>query len=140
MSSSGDDLLTDEELALYAERQRVQKEEPRSKRRSLKRVGTRVERIIARALDAIPRVRARRIPGSGAFESLPHDVVATWGDRDTAFEVKAWKTSGWKTLEKWRGGADVLVLWELHHPDRARVYMDWESYLALVASQAQEER
>lgn len=137
--SSSDDLVTAEELALYAERQRVLEEEKPRKRKNVKRVGTRVERIVARALDAIPRVRARRIPGSGAFESLPHDVVATWGDRDTAFEVKARKTSGWKTLEKWRGGADVLVLWELHHPDRARVYMDWESYLALVASQAQED-
>ncbi len=63
--SSSDDLVTAEELALYAERQRVQEEQKPRKRKNVKRVGTRVERIVARALDAIPRVRARRIPGSG---------------------------------------------------------------------------
>ena len=135
------DLVTYEEMAMQAERQRVSLVSvatPPKKRKNMKAVGTRVERIISKMLEAIPGVRAHRVPGSGSFESMPHDVIATWGGRETTFECKARRTSGWKTLEKWRDGSDVLVLWEINHPDRARVFIDLDHYVSLVASAAQE--
>ena len=118
---------------MEAERQKA-KPPPPKKRKKVKRVGTRVERIVSKMLGKLPGVRAWRVPGSGSFESLPHDVIAKVGDLELTHEVKARQKRMAKNLETLRAGSDVLVMWHLNNPDNARVYMDLTMYLRLVAA------
>lgn len=84
--------------------------------KSAKRKGTNKERLLARLFDGLRNVRAHRNPGSGAFMGLPHDVSIRLEHRDgfTDFtaEVKARRDGrGFVQLERWKGQADLLVLW-----------------------------
>lgn len=115
-----------------ADREAKRKARPKG-RRNLARVGKRVERIISKRFRALG-FRSRRVPGSGSIEGTEDGDVLLWLDGlgKIEHEVKARNESGWKTLERWRDGADVLVLWELGHPDRARVFMELALYEALL--------
>ena len=75
-----------------------------------KRKGSRVEREIVKLLEGA-QLRARRQPLSGALQDFPHDVSADTRLGTLIFEVKARREgSGFQTLDRWKGKADVLVL------------------------------
>ena len=118
------DLLTDEERAAHMAEsvETPARREKRVKRRNLSRVGKTQERAVVKLLQAIPGIRARRVPGSGSIEGTEDcDILiglldTDWaGVRTLTTEVKARKVSGWKTLVKWRSGADILVLVEMQN-------------------------
>ena len=101
------------------------------KARSAKRKGTRLEQEVVKAfLDA--GIPARRQPGSGIYADFPHDVEITPGDKRYIVECKARK-SGFATLDRWRGHADLLVI----KPDRKEplVYMPISVLASLVGSE-----
>ena len=108
------------------------------------RKGARTERMVAKSLDAIPGVRAHRVPGSGSFASTEDaDVVVTLPDgRRLLVEAKVRRTSGWKTLDGWLGGCDVLVL-QLdqqgvgEQKPEARVFMKWQVFESLIRRQGE---
>ncbi len=109
------DLVTPaEELADDARRaaRSMEREEARAVRRvrNTSRKGKRGERVAAALLERWGGL-ARRQPGSGRYDGLPHDAVGVFagGERVTA-EAKQFRNSKWKTLEKMRAGADLLVL------------------------------
>ncbi len=142
MKAHPSDMVTEaEELAYQAES--VQTPERRLQRLSRKntaQMGKREERAIVKLLESAG-VRSRRVPGSGSIEGLDHDVLFWAQDTEYSIEVKARKTSGWKTLEKWRAGADILVLVEMQQsPGQAkpqpRVYLDWDLFARLLAGYA----
>ena len=74
---------------------------------SAKAKGRRLEQQVVDELTAIG-FECRRQPGSGIYQGFDHDVVLERG-RPFIIECKSRK-EGWKTLERWRGKADVLVL------------------------------
>ena len=92
--------------------------------RSAKRKGTRVEREFVNIAKA-EGLDAHRVPGSGAFEGLPNDVVIE-GHR---CECKARK-NGWATMERWIAGSDALLL----KPDRSpsMVVMWWDDWIQML--------
>lgn len=148
------DLVTPEEEAL--ERARIaefnlspegqQRRERSVAGRKHKRKGDRVERHIVELLELIPGVRARRQPGSGALEAFPHDLELRL-EADEAWrmsgEVKARKGGvGFKQLERWRAGADVLILArDQERPGQKRpdpdVFLSWELFSELLEAKAE---
>lgn len=93
------------------------------KARSAKAKGARLEKKI---VDLFRRhgFKSRKQPGSGIYQSFPHDVyVETPRGRPLILEAKKWK-NGWRTGDKARGQADVLVI--------ERDYGEPMAYLPLV--------
>lgn len=76
---------------------------------SAKAKGTRLEKWCAAQLNKIGW-KARRQPGSGIYQSFPHDVsaIAPNGDK-YILECKSWK-NGWRTGDKALGAADMLII------------------------------
>ena len=100
--------------------------------RSQKQKGYRVERKIVKMLEA-EGIKARRQPKSGAILWMPHDVVAEImeeGLKDT-IEVKARKSGeGFKTLKRWKGLADILMLVE--DREQPTVVVSWIYFIQLI--------
>lgn len=135
-------MVTPAELRADAERRAKREAEKAAKRaarpkgrRNLARAGKRVEQIIRRRLEALG-MRARRVPGSGSMAGTEDSDVLHWTDAlgKTEIEVKARGESGWKVLDRWLGGSDVLVLWLFNRPDRARVFMPLTVYERMLAA------
>lgn len=78
-----------------------------------KRKGTRKENDTVKWLQK-KGLKAKRVPGSGAFEGLPGDVLIDMRSfgfpHDLQCEVKA-RESGLKMLAKWLGNNDILFIW-----------------------------
>ena len=92
-----------------------------------KQKGTRVEYKIVKLLEK-EGIYSRRQPMSGALFGLPHDVVVKiphLGEMN--IEVKARKGgTGFKTLARWIGSADMLMLVEdFQEP---KVVMSWRTF------------
>ena len=138
------DMVTEAELAatmaesVETPERRIQ----RLQRKNTAQMGKREERAIVKLLESAG-VRARRVPGSGSIEGLDHDVLFWAQDTEYSIEVKARKKSGWKTLERWRAGADILVLVEMQQSPgetkpSPRVFMDWELFADLLGAYARD--
>ena len=134
------DLLTDEERAAHMAEsvETPERREDRVRRKNMTRMGKREELAVVALLEAIPGIRARRVPGSGSIEGTePCDVLLSIDDRVLNVEVKSRKVSGWKTLVKWRDGNDILVLQEMQNlpgqkkPD-AEVLIGWRLFAWLL--------
>jgi len=103
---------------------------------SAKRKGSRIELEVAKALDAIPGVSARKTPLSGAMGGVwSGDIrcaIRSTGE-DFVVEVKARK-NGFKVLDGWLEGNDVLVV----RADRSdpRVYLTWDAFAGLLEAAA----
>lgn len=101
------------------------------------RIGKDDEREIVKDLEK-RGYRARRQPGSGnRAVDLQHDAV--WQDSPVGrlhVESKYRRDSQWKTLEKYRAGADILTVRcdnRLADQNGQRmVFMSWELFLDLV--------
>ncbi len=79
------------------------------KARSAKAKGTKLEKYVESEFSKIGW-RARRQPGSGIYQSFPHDVAVESPSGDEYIvECKSWK-HGWRTGEKALGAADILVI------------------------------
>ena len=133
-----DDLVTPEEdrADAAARAARAEEKAKRAPKVNTTRKGKRGERTTVKLFEAVG-IPARRQPRSGSIEGLPHDVIATLADGHLSVEVKRRKTSGWKTLEKWRDGADVLVLIEDQQEvgvpaPEPRVYLPWSVLRRLI--------
>lgn len=100
------------------------------KPRSAKAKGTKLERQIVQELRDVG-VDVRRQPGSGIYADFPHDVWFRLGERRYVIECKA-RREGHRTLDRWKGAADVLVIRADRSP--ANVYMTMELFLDLIAS------
>jgi hypothetical protein len=99
------------------------------KPRSAKAKGTRLEKWVAEQLNKIGW-KARRQPGSGIYDSFPHDVyaVSPTGDR-FIIEAKSWK-HGWRTGDKALGQADILVIKRDY--GKPCVYMSFDIFAQLT--------
>ena len=96
---------------------------------SAKAKGLRLEKKVeARLLAA--GLRARRQPGSGIYSAFPHDVALDLpGVGPLIIECKKRK-EGHKTLDKWLGKGDLLVIEKDH--GEPKVYMDWTLFEQMV--------
>ena len=110
------------------------------KARSAKAKGNKLEKWLVTEFERMG-LKARRQPGSGAFEAFPHDVEAILHDGSRLLcEAKQRKSSAWATGDRWIGSADVLVV-RLDAPrpfdptPEPRVYMSWSTFCRLVADQ-----
>lgn len=94
-----------------------------------KQKGTRVEHKVRKLFEELG-IKARRQPMSGAIPGLPHDVYAdVMGG--LSVECKARKgAKGFVTMEKWQGGADLLVL--VSDYQEPRVQMRWRKFKELL--------
>ena len=73
---------------------------------------------------------AKRQPLSGALKDFPHDIAVV--NPNCILEVKARKTgSGFKTLHKWIGRADALILKEDREDCLVAVKIDYFIQLLL---------
>ena len=100
------------------------------KARSKKAKGTRLEKWLADKFKSIG-LESEKQPGSGAFHGHPKDVWVIINDDKWIAECKARANGeGFKTLDGWLEGADILVL----RADRSepRVYLRWEMFARLV--------
>ncbi len=80
------------------------------KPRSRKAKGGRFEAKVAKLLDAIPGWAARKQPGSGIYQSHPHDVYAVDPlGRSWVVECKKRKAP-LATVERWLGQASILFV------------------------------
>lgn len=88
------------------------------KARSAKAKGTKLEKEVCGWLQDVGEIR--RQPGSGIYADFPHDNEFRFCGHRFILECKARK-EGHRTLDRWRGMADVLVI----KPDRQEpsVYM-----------------
>ena len=122
-----------------AARQRHAREQERAAKRprvNTSRKGKKGERATVKLFEA-EGMPARRQPRSGSIEGLPHDVIVTLDDGQLTVEVKQRRTSGWKKLDRWRDGADVLVLLEdqqeVGQPaPEPKVFMPWSVLRRLI--------
>ena len=92
-----------------------------------KRKGTRVEYKIVKLLEK-EGIYSRRQPMSGALFGLPHDVVVRipqMGDLNIEVKARAGGT-GFKTLARWIGSADLLMLVEDF--EEPKVVMSWRTF------------
>lgn len=79
------------------------------KARSRKAKGSRLETKVMKAFEAMGW-KARKQPGSGIYQSFPHDVYAEHPEHGPiTIECKKWK-HGWRTGDKAMGQADALVI------------------------------
>jgi hypothetical protein len=77
-----------------------------------KRKGYRVEAKLVKELNK-GGIECRRQPMSGAIQDFPHDIEIR--EPRMTIEVKARANGeGFKTLERWKGGADILALHKDH--------------------------
>ncbi len=91
--------------------------------------GSRVEREAVRALSVLGE--AEKVPLSGALENYPGDVWWFLGEEKLIIEVKARKDGkGFTQLNKWKKGADMLLLKE-NYKD-FMVYISLEKMLELI--------
>lgn len=120
-----------------------QRREDRVRRKNMTKMGKREELAVVKLLEAIPGIGARRVPGSGSIEGTEDcDVLLrvahlTGDGRTLTTEVKARKKSGWKTLVRWRSGADVLVLVEMQQEPgqkkpQPEVLLGWDLFSWLL--------
>ena len=92
-----------------------------------KRKGTRVEYKIVKLLEK-EGLYSRRQPMSGALIGLPHDVVVKvphLGELNIEVKARAGGT-GFKTLARWIGSADLLMLVE--DREDPKVVMSWRTF------------
>lgn len=99
------------------------------KARSAKAKGTRLEAWVVQQLKEAGIDTARRQPGSGIYSDFPHDVFFHLDGRRYVVECKARK-EGHRTLDKWKGLADVLIIRADRSPPN--VYMTMELFLDLL--------
>lgn len=94
-----------------------------------------MEKWVASAFAALGWKHSRRQPGSGIYDSFPHDNVATFKEKQYIIECKARKEPH-KTLERWLGAADILVV----RADRGEphVYLPWRVW-AQIAFEEEED-
>ena len=93
------------------------------KPRSAKAKGTRLEKDIAAMIDAIPGWKARRQPGSGIYHGFGHDVYAERCDGlKFVVECKA-RAEGHRTLDRWMGEAELLIIRADRSPPMAYLSM-----------------
>ena len=77
-----------------------------------KRKGYRVEAKLVKELNK-GGIKCRRQPMSGAIQDFPHDIEIR--EPRMTVEVKARANGeGFKTLERWKGSADILALHKDH--------------------------
>ena len=101
------------------------------KPRSAKAKGTRLEKAVMDMLNKLPGWRARKQPGSGIYDSFPHDVWAERIDGERVIvECKSWK-NGWRTGDNAMGQADLLVIKRDH--GEPMVYMSLARFGELTA-------
>ncbi len=132
------DMVTPAELRADADA-KAQRDAAKAARRpkvNTSRKGKKGERMVVKLWESIG-IASRRQPRSGSIEGLPHDVISTLDDGELSSEVKQRRTSGWKTLDKWRDGADVLFLLEdqqnVGEPaPEPRVFMTWSTLRRLI--------
>ena len=98
------------------------------KARSAKAKGTKLEKWVVAQLERIG-IRARRQPGSGIYDSFPHDAHFVLPDGEMIVECKAW-AHGWRTGDSAMGRADLLVI-KRNFGDPC-VYMQWAAFERLV--------
>ena len=111
------------------------------KAKSAKAKGSKLEKWLVDEFAAIG-LKARKQPGSGAFEAFPHDVEAILPNGTRMLcECKQRKADAWATGERWIGSADILVVRadppkefaaKMREP---RVYMKWSAFARLVSNQ-----
>ena len=92
-----------------------------------KRKGTRVEYKIVKLLEK-EGLYSRRQPMSGSLIGLPHDVVVKiphLGELNIEVKARAGGT-GFKTLARWIGSADLLMLVE--DREDPKVVMSWKTF------------
>ena len=95
-----------------------------------KRKGSRVEREIVKMLND-DGIEARKQPLSGALDGWKGDIEIVIQGQPVIAEVKARKDgAGFATLERWKGGNDLLFL----KRDRAEpmVVMDYGTFRFLL--------
>tara|TARA_R110002020_G_C16290907_1_gene772426 strand:- start:1079 stop:1393 length:315 start_codon:yes stop_codon:yes gene_type:complete len=79
--------------------------------------GYRIEHMLVKQLNK-NGIKCRRQPMSGAIPDFPHDIEIQ--EPRMSIEVKGRANGeGFKTLEKWKGEADILAL----HKDRGTTLM-----------------
>ena len=116
-----------------------------TKRKNTAAIGKREERQIVKDLQALG-YDCRRQPGSGnRAVDLQHDVL--WLDSPAGklhIESKYRTESSWKVLERWRSGADVLIVrcnaterneqgqFERGKDGEAMAFLPWKLLLELV--------
>lgn len=98
------------------------------KPRSAKSKGTKLEKWVARELQSVG-LRAHRQPGSGIYSDWPHDACFELNSNTYVVECKARK-EGHRTLDRWLGKADILVIKRDFYPPN--VYMSWDVFKELV--------
>jgi len=92
--------------------------------------GSRFERAIVHKLQDLG-LPAARTPLSGALKEYPNDVVFELRDREVRVECKKRANGeGFKTLEKWIGSADVLVV--ARDRQDPWVCMTWNQFADLI--------
>jgi len=92
------------------------------------RKGTRIERELAR-LHRDAQIHAERVPLSGAAGGLFAGDLRVAGTLRAEVKARA-SGEGFKTLERWLGGNDLLFL----RRDRAKplVVMEWDTYVRMM--------
>jgi len=97
--------------------------------KSAKHKGIKVENKVVKMFNDLG-IQARRQPYSGAKQDFPHDVqVNMLGGLN--IEVKARSNGeGFKTMERWQGGADLLVL--VADNEQPRVQMRWDVFRQML--------
>ena len=101
------------------------------KAKSAKAKGSRLEKWVVDALRGLG-ISARKQPGSGVFQSFPHDVFAEVpGVGRVIVECKSWK-NGWRTGDKALGQADLLVIKRDY--GEPCVYMTFKTFEQFVAA------
>lgn len=78
------------------------------KARSARSKGNRLEKWLVTFFEQIG-LKARKQPGSGIYQSFPHDVMIAFPDGECILEAKSWK-HGWRTGDAALGQADILCI------------------------------
>ena len=98
------------------------------KARSAKAKGTKLEKWCKDQLERLG-LRSRRQPGSGIYQSFPHDIAFHLAGREWIGECKAWK-HGWRTGDGALGQADILII--KRNFGEPCVYLPWARFAELV--------
>ena len=96
--------------------------------KSKKNKGRALETWIVKQLEALG-IKARKQPGSGIYDSFPHDCYFELPDGGVVVEAKAYK-HGWRTGDRMMGRADILVM--KRNFGAPCVYMQWSAFERLV--------
>lgn len=98
--------------------------------RKSKRKGYRIENLLVKKHEA-EGLPCWRVPLSGAIGGSLHGDLKLGPRKEWTAEVKARSTGeGWKTMERWMAGCEVMFL----HRDRSEplVVMSWDTYSELM--------